>query len=144
MAKNPNVFIEIKDGLKVDVVLGVLQDALKEIDTQCEVLEGNVVQWNISKNAPSRASLINAGRTIPGELSISDSHPDSISEKKPAGAGSAASGQSPRMSRPDNREHPLNRRESAYEQLPRIREATRALDMAAWVTWDSISIPESA
>lgn len=58
MAKNPNVFIEIKDGLKVDVVLGVLQDALKEIDTQCEVLEGNVVQWNISKNVPGYSVIM--------------------------------------------------------------------------------------
>lgn len=58
MAKNPNVFIEIKDGLKVDVVLGVLQDALKEIDTQCEVMEGNMVQWNISKNVPGYSVIM--------------------------------------------------------------------------------------
>lgn len=50
--KTTNVVIELNDGIGIVDGLGVILEALKEIDTKVEVLEGNVLEWDISKRTP--------------------------------------------------------------------------------------------
>ena len=51
-SKTTNVVIELNDGIGIVDGLGVILEALKEIDTKVEVLEGNVLEWDISKRTP--------------------------------------------------------------------------------------------
>lgn len=50
--KVKNVAIELRDGIGLADALCILQEALKEIDTKVEVLDENVLEWDLSKRTP--------------------------------------------------------------------------------------------
>ena len=50
--KTVNVVLEINDDIGIVDGLKIVYDALQEIDTQVEVPEKGVVEWDISKNVP--------------------------------------------------------------------------------------------
>lgn len=56
--KTVNIAIELNDGIGIADGLAVVQDALKEIDTQVEVLEDNMLQWDLSKHTPGYTVLM--------------------------------------------------------------------------------------
>ena len=49
--KQTKVMIELNDGIGIVDGLAIVQQALKEIDTQMETGEG-YLEWDISKNVP--------------------------------------------------------------------------------------------
>ena len=51
-AKINNVTIELHDGIGFVDALQILQEAMKEIDTKVEVLDGNMLEWDLSKHTP--------------------------------------------------------------------------------------------
>ena len=50
--KTINVTLELNDGIGIVDGLQIVQNALKAIDTKCEIPENGVVEWDISKNVP--------------------------------------------------------------------------------------------
>lgn len=50
--KDATIIVETHDYIGIGDAFGIIQEALKEISTEAEILDGNVIEWDVSKNVP--------------------------------------------------------------------------------------------